>query len=477
MLSDVVIIGAGLMGTAAARELSKYDLNITVIEKGYDVCSGSSKATSAIVHSGYHEKPGSLKAKLGVEGNALLPGVCKELDVPFKQTGSLLLALNEEDKEILELTKAKGEKNGVKGLRIVGRDELKTMEPALSSEVIEALYAPDCGVVSPMELAVAMMENACENGVKLITEAPAVRIEKSDDKWIVITPKETIHAKYVINTAGIHADEVSSMAGDDSFKVTPFKGEEYILDRNVGKLVSHVIEAASLDIIAMPTSHENLMIGTTRVEADKDDFKTTREGFKNILSDVQKVVTGISPKDIITSFAGLRAINNTTEDFIIEHSKKADNWINVSIGSPGVFATPAIANMVVNILENSGLVLKKKESYNPYRKAIVEFKALSEQEKEELIKKDKRYGHIVCRCETITEGQIVEAIRRGARTLDGVKCRTRAGMGRCQGGFCTPRVLKIMAREIGISVTEITKKGGSSVIVPYKAKDLLKEKR
>jgi glycerol-3-phosphate dehydrogenase len=463
------------MGTAVARELSRYQLNVLVLEQGPDVCCGSSKATSAIVHSCFHEKPGTLKAILGVKGNAMFPSLCKLLDVPFNRIGSLLIASNEDDLKILEFKKEQGEKNGISGLKIIGQKELFAMEPNISSEAIGALYAPTGGIVSPYELAIALMENAQENGVKLETDSPVKSIKWDKDGWLIETTKARIESKYVINSAGFNADTIAAMAGDDSFKVIPYKGEEYLLDRNKGNLVKHVIETASLGVIAVPTPHGNIMLGTTRIETTKHDFDTTLQGLEHIIGNVKKILPTISKKDIITSFAGLRSINNITEDFIIGASEKADNFINVSIGSPGVYATPAIAEMVMNILREMGAVLKEKAEFKSDRKGIVDFKTLSSTEKDQLIKKDSRFGHVVCRCETVTEGQIVEAIRRGARTLDGVKYRTRAGMGRCQGGFCTPRVLRIMSRELGVSVTELTKKGGQSIILPYKIKELLEE--
>lgn len=474
MRTDVAIIGAGLMGSAIARELSKYKLDVTIIEKGADVCSGSSKATSAIVHSSYNEMPGTLKARLGVKGNELFAQLCKEIDVPFKRIGSLMVAVNEDDIKIIESKKAQGDKVGVPDLRIIEREELKEMEPNISEEALAALYAPTGATVSPFEMVIALMENARDNGINLILDAPVLNIEKADGLWSIETPKQTVTAKYIFNTAGIFADEISAMAGDDSFKISPAKGEEYLFDRNVGGLVKHVIETASLGVIALPTVHDNLMIGTTRVTTDKNDFSTSKEAFDSIFERVKKVVKGLSPKDVITSFAGLRAINDITEDFIIAPSKKVKNLINISIGSPGVYSTPAVAKMAVEILKENAS-LETNENFNPIRKAIVEFKSLPKEEQEKWIKKDERYGHVVCRCETVTEGQIVEAIHRGARTLDGIKFRTRAGMGRCHGGFCTSKVLKIMSRELGIPVTEITKKGEGSVIMPFNSKDLLKE--
>jgi glycerol-3-phosphate dehydrogenase len=472
--ADVAIIGAGLMGAAVARELSRFQLRVVLLEKQADVCFGSSKATSAIVHSSFHEKTGTLKAKLGVEGNAMFTQLCTELEVPFKRPGSLLIAVNDEDLKILKFKKEQGEANEVPGLKIIDRQKLEQMEPNISPEAIAALYAPTGAIVSPYELVIAMMENARENGAIIMLDAPVNQIERSGAEWVIDTPKDSIRTKYIVNTAGLFADEIAALAGDDSFRITAFRGEEYLLDRNVGGLVNHIIETVSLGVIVVPMAHDNLMIGTTRVETGKDDFNTTGPALEVILRNIQKILPGILRKDIITSFAGLRAINNVTDDFIISASRKAESLINVSIGSPGVFATPAIAKRVLEILKDLGLPFQERKEFNPYRKAIVDFKNLSREEQERLIKEDPRYGHVICRCETITEGQIVEAIKRGAKTLDGVKYRTRAGMGRCQGGFCSPRVLKILSRELGIPMTELTKKGEGSVILPYKAKELLK---
>jgi glycerol-3-phosphate dehydrogenase len=473
--TDVTVIGAGLIGTAIARELSRFQSRVVLLEKQADVCSGASKATSAIVHSSFHEKTGTLKAKLGVEGNAMFTRLCAELEVPFKRLGSLLIAVNDEDLKILKFKKEQGEANGVPGLRIIDRQELQQMEPNISPAAIAALYAPTGAIVSPYELVIAMMENARENGVSLMLDAPALKIERCGSEWVIDTPGDSIRTKYIVNAAGLFADEIAALAGDGSFRITPFRGEEYLLDRNVGGLVNHVIETASLGVIAVPMVHGNLMIGTNRVETVKDDFNTTGSALEGVLRNIQTILPGILRKDIITSFAGLRAINNVTDDFIIGSSRKAENLINVSIGSPGVYATPAIAKMVLKILKDLGLPFEERKEFNPYRHAIVDFKNLSVEEQERLIKEDPRYGHVICRCETITEGQIVEAIKRGAKTLDGVKYRTRAGMGRCQGGFCSPRVLKILSRELGIPMTELTKKGEGSVILPYQAKELLEE--
>lgn len=473
MKTDILIIGTGLNGAAIARELSKYKINITAVEAASDVCGGTSKATSAIVHSGFHEQPGTLKAKLGVKSNAMFEDICKDLEVPFARVGSLLVASSEEDRKILEFKKKQGAENGIEGLRIIEADELHKMEPHFSGEAVAALYAPTGGIVGPFELAIALMENACANGVKLMKDAPVTGIRRVGDRWSVKTAKGDIETACVINAAGVHADEIASMVGDDTFTINPLRGEVYLLDRNVGDLVSHPIETVSLGIVAIPTVHGNVIIGTTREAAEKDNFDTTRSAFQTIFPKAKKLLPELSDKTLITSFAGLRAMNDRTEDFIIEASSKAENFVNVSVGTPGVFATFGIAEEVKEIVESLGFALEKKTDFIQKRKAIVDFKTLSEAERNELIKADERYGRVICRCETVTEGQIVEAIKRGATTLDGIKYRTRCGMGRCQGGFCTPRILRIMSRELNIPITKITKKGRNSELMPYKAKEFL----
>jgi glycerol-3-phosphate dehydrogenase len=479
--ADIVVIGAGLMGTAIARCLSKYDLRIIVVEKESDICFGTSKATTALVHTGYTEEPGTLKAELMVKGHNMMEKLCQELDVPFKIIGELDLVLDDEGNEgikRIEGLKKQGEINGVKEMHILERKNVLDMEPELKHGIKAALYLPDTGIVSPYELAIALMENALDNGVKLLLDSPVSDIirKENNDSWMVKTPSENINCQFIINSSGIFADQISAMAGAKEYEIKPGRGEEYLFDSKLGPLVNHVLVGGGG--LLFPTTHGNLMMGTTVVETSKDDFNTTLDGFAQIYGNVSKLFKGLNKKDIIASFAGLRAYNNKTNDYIIKPSEKVSNFIHVSIGSPGVVASPAIAERVEEILFNHyNLEAKRKEDFNPYRKEITIFRELSQGEKEKLIKKDKKYGHIVCRCETITEGEIVEAIKRGARTLDGIKYRTRAGMGRCQGGFCTPRVLNIMARELNIPVTELTKKGKHSVLLPFKSKQIYSLRR
>jgi glycerol-3-phosphate dehydrogenase len=313
-----------------------------------------------------------------------------------------------------------------------------------------------------------------DNGVELLLDSPVIDIcrDEENNLWMVKTPNNTINCQYIINSAGIYADHISNMVGAEDYEIKPGRGEEYVFDTKspISQMYRHIIVGGGGFIF--PTTHSNFIMGTVVVETNKDDLNTTPEGFEKIFTNVSKFAK-VNKRDIITSFAGLRAFNNKTDDYIICPSEKAPNFIHVSIGTPGIVASPAVAEMVEDILLNHyQLDVQEKKDFNPYRKAITVFNELSQEEKEELIKKDERYGHIVCRCETVTEGEIVEAIKRGACTLDGIKYRTRAGMGRCQGGFCTPRVLNIMARELHVPVTELTKKGKNSTLLPYKTKQL-----
>lgn len=468
---NVLIIGGGVIGTAIARALSRYELSIALVEKEVEVGFGASKANSGIIHPGFHDQPGTLKAKLGVSGNAMYDKLCEELDVPLKRIGSLLVALKEEELGILEKLKVQGELNGVSGLKVVKGEVLFQMEPNLTKKAKAALYAPGLAVVSPYELTMALAENAQQNGVKVILDEKVKNISSVDG---ALKRVETRHGfiltNYLINAAGLFTDEIASMVKARDFTLVFRKGEEYILDKKTVNLVKHVIfpvpQKETKGVLIIPTVDGNLMIGPTSKRIEKEsDLSTSREDLQVILKRVGKLVPQISSENIIASFAGIRA-GSEKGDFIITPSKKVKGFINVvGIDSPGLTAAPAIAQMVVDILSQEGLKLREKRDYQPSRKKWVRFRELSSGEKDHLVKKDKRYGNIVCRCETVSGMEVIEAIKRGARTLDGVKFRTRAGMGRCQGGFCTPRIVQILARELGIKVEEVTKRGGKSNIV------------
>jgi len=474
---DVLIIGAGVVGTCVARSLSRYRLNVTLVEKEEDVGFGTSKANSGIVHAGFHDRPGTKKASLCVAGNSMYEKFCQDLDVPFKRCAAMVVALEGQRLQILEELKTQGEKNKVPGLKIIGKDALFELEPNLSKMVKAALYSPTVGVVSPYELTIALAENAKQNGVKIFLNTKVKNIvPQGNGIKRVETQRGIFITNYVINAAGLFADEIAGMIGE-KFAIFPRKGEEYILDKEIDGLVEHVIfplpKEETKGILVIPTVDGNLMIGPTakRVK-DKFDLTTTGEGLKEVLQEAGKLVPAITHQDIIAFFAGLRA-STLDDDFIIASSSKVRGFINlIGIDSPGLAAAPAIAEVVVDLLKQEGLKLVPKKNFNPYRR-WTRFHRFSTDDKDKLIKKDKRYGNIICRCENVTEAEIVDAIRRGARTLDGVKFRTRAGMGRCQGGFCTPRVVKIMARELNIPPEKITKRGGKSNILWCKTKEPL----
>jgi glycerol-3-phosphate dehydrogenase len=480
-MEDMVIIGAGITGCSIARELSRYDLNITVVEKEEDVACGTSKANSAIVHAGFDAAPGTWKAKLNVEGNKLYPALCEELDVPLVMNGSLVVAVTEEEEKALEELLERGKINGVKYLSIIGKDELHAMEPNLSPNARAALNAPTGGLVCPYELTIALAENANQNGVKFLLNAPVIDIEVLEDSsFLVKTPKGSIRSKYVINAAGLFADEISKMAGAEEYSITPRKGEYLIFDKHFGNLVSKAIfptpTKISKGILVCPTVDGNIFIGpnSNNIE-DKNDTSVNPPGIKEIIEGGKKLVPDLPLKNIITSFAGLRAVSNTN-DFIIEASKKVRGFINVGgIQSPGLTSAPAIAIMVREILQEQGVTLKEKPDFIPQRPKKVRFRELDNKERSKLIEQNPAFGHVICRCETVTEAEIIDAIKRpvGARSIDAVKRRTRAGMGRCQGGFCSPRVLEIIARDLGIAPLEITKKGPDSNMLVARIKEFL----
>lgn len=479
MIYDVSIIGAGVVGTMAARELSRYNLKVCILESGADAATGSSKANSAIVHAGYDPLPGTLKARFNVRGNYLFEKITKELDVPFKRIGSVVLAFNEENMAMIREIYHRGITNGVAGLRILtSREEVQKIEPNVSSEVIGALYAPSAGITCPYELTFAAAENAVRNGAELMLETKVKGIKCEADEFILETNRGSVRSRYVVNAAGIYSDRVSMMIGDDHFSIKPRKGEYLLLDKNQGTKVNTVVfqtpTAKGKGILVTPTVDGNLLIGPNATDInDKEDFSTTDEGMNEVIRGALKSVPGIDIKQVITSFAGLRSVPST-DDFIVAPSRENKKFINVAgIESPGLTSAPAIAEYVAELLKNAGLELEQKNNYKPDRKAIVRFSEASDEEKKELIRTNKLYGNVVCRCELVTEAEIVDSIRRpaGARNLDAVKRRTRSGMGRCQGGFCTPMITKILARELDIPIEKVTKKEGMSVLLTGKTKE------
>lgn len=470
VMYDVVIIGAGVIGGMIARALSAYDLKVCIAEKKNDVATGASCANSGIVHAGFDAKPGTLKARFNVRGSEMMPKVAKELGVKYKNNGSLVIGFTEEDRETLKELYERGQVNGVKSLKIVEKEELKELEPNLSEQVLCGLYAPTGAIICPYELTIASIGNAMDNGAKLELNFEVTEICEKDDVYYEVRSKhKTLEGKYVINAAGIYSDVVAKMAGDDSFTVHPRRGEYILLDKECGNLISHTIfrtpSKMGKGILVTPTVDGNLLTGPTSVDIDdKEDTSTTSVGFDNIIRLAKENVPSIPYNKTITSFCGLRSVGSTG-DFVINAPKKG--FINVAaIESPGLTSAPAIAEYVVELLKEQGVKLVPKENYNPIREPQHTFREYDIEEKNEVIKKDKSFGKIICRCESITEGEILHAIRTnpGAKDLDGVKRRTRAQMGRCQGGFCGPQIVEILSKELNIPYEAVTKSGDGSYV-------------
>lgn len=476
---DIIIIGAGVSGAAAARELSRYEADICVLEKEEDVCCGSSKANSAIVHAGYDAVPGSLKARLNVRGNELMGDLARELDFPFERRGSLVLCLNEEEMPELQALYDRGVENGVKDMRILTGEEVLAMEPNVADNVCAALYAPTAGIVCPFGLNIAMAENACANGVAFQFNTQVDKITKLEEGYALHTNNGTFRARFVVNAAGVYADALHNMVSDDRIHITARRGDYCLLDKEAGGHVGRTIFALpgkrGKGVLVTPTIHGNLLVGPTAVDVeDKEAVNTTAEGLAELTAKAQMSVKNIPMKQVITSFAGLRA-HEDGGDFMIGEVPDAPGFIDCAgIESPGIASSPAIGEMIAQILcEKMGL--KKKKDFIATRQGITDPSRLSMDERNALIMENSAYGNIVCRCEMVTEGEIIDAIRRplGARSLDGVKRRTRAGMGRCQSGFCSPAVMDIIARECGMDLYDVTKSGGGSRILTGVNKDAL----
>lgn len=476
---DVTIIGSGVIGSVIARELSRYKLNICVVEKDLDVANGTSKANSAIVHAGFDAKPDTLKGKLNAKGNKMFDKLSKELDFPFKRIGSLVLCFDKNEAGNLDKLKKQGEENGVPDLEILNADRVRKMEPNLSKDVVAALYAPTGGIVCPYEMTIALAENAADNGVKFELDTEVLSIKKVNDVYEIKTDKGDIESKIVINAAGVFADKINNMVSSNKIEIIPRKGEYCLFDKAVGNTVSRTIfqlpTKMGKGVLVTPTVDGNLLIGPDAEDvSDKEDVTTTSAGIDFILEKAKLSINEIPMRQVITSFSGLRA-HSTLGDFIIGESEDSEGFINVAgIESPGLSSAPAIGELVKNIVVQK-LSPQENEKFNPIRKGIPKFREMSNDERRKLIAEDHRYGKIICRCETVTEGEIVNSIKRtlGARTLDGVKKRTRAGMGRCQSGFCSPRVVEILARELKMSPEDVTKFGKNSNILVGKNKEYI----
>ncbi|WP_432204575.1 NAD(P)/FAD-dependent oxidoreductase [Cetobacterium somerae] len=467
---DILIIGAGVIGTGIARELSKYNLKVAVLEKDTDVANETTKANSAIVHGGYDAKEGSLMAKLNVLGNSLYEDLCNELSVPFKRNGSLVLAFNDEEVEHLKVLYNRGIINKVPGLSIIDAKKLKEIEPNIDEKAIAALHCSSAGIVSPWELAEALIDNAVENGVDLFLNTEVKNIEKIDDTFYVTTNSGIFHGKHIFNCAGVFADIIHNMIAPKAYTILPRKGEYFVLDKNQGKRVNQTVfqcpSKLGKGILVTPTVHGNLLVGPDAQDInDRYDVSTATDRLDYIKFKGSHSIKDINFRENIRTFAGIRA-ESDRGDFIVEESSVKGFYDIAGIKSPGLSAAPAIALAALDLLKENGINLNKKEDFKSPRKHTL-FMHLSSEEKAKKIEEDNRFGRIICRCEMITEGEIVEAIHRPvkATTMDAVKRRCRPGSGRCQGGFCGPRVQEIIARELNEDIKDVILDKANSYIL------------
>lgn len=468
---DVAVIGGGVVGCAVAELLSRYELDICVIERETDVAAGTTKANSGIVHAGYDAPTGSLMARLNLEGSKCMADECRRLDVGYRQIGSLVLSLREEDDAMLAALLERGQKNGVDGLNLLPAQEVRRREPALSPSVRGALHAPTAAIVDPFLLCIAYAEVAARNGVRFCLEHEVRAIRRTNRAHVITAGNTEIEARWIINAAGVHADQIQEMAGEREFSIVPVRGEYYMMDRQVGDLVHSVIFQCpgpeGKGVLVSPTVHGNLIVGPNAEDIEnKDDMATTWDGQTFVRQTAAKSVPGIDYRFAIRNFSGVRA-HSDAGDFIIGLSKTIPQFLNLAgICSPGLTAAPAIARMAVDLLQSNGLGLQPKTSPVLERR-VVRMKPLSVEEKRRQIQRDPAYGRVLCRCETVTEGEIRDALRREPipRTVDAIKKRVTAGMGRCQGGFCLPRVMEMISKELGIAQEDIELgKEGSQIL-------------
>lgn len=470
---DVAIIGGGITGSATAYYLSRYRLKIALLEKKNDVCCETTRANSAIIHAGYDPEPGTLMARLNVKGSEMAKKLCKKLDVPYKQIGSLVVAFSEEERKTVETLYERGNKNGVQSLRIVEKDELKELEPQISDEAICALYAPTAAIVNPWEYGLAFAETAVENGVNVKLNFGVKSITKQDGYWHIESDTQSVDAKFVVNAAGVDCDEIHNMAASEKYKVVPSAGEYYLLDKCEGTRANHVIfQCPNKDgkgVLVAPTVHGNLIVGPNADKRDKHDTSTKASCLEFVREKALKSIPTISFRENIRNFTGVRAVTDI-DDFIIEFA--AENFLDLAgIKSPGLSAAPAIALEAVKMLGEKGLALEEKSAYCDTRKRV-RFKELSQEKKNKLIRENPAYGRVICRCETITEGEILEALKSPIPpvSLDGIKRRAGTGMGRCQGGFCGPKVLEIMAKYKKVPFEDILQDNTGSYILTGETK-------
>lgn len=477
MIFDAAVIGAGVVGALVSRELMKYKLSVCILEKESDVAMGSSRANSAIVHAGFDAENGTLKAKLNVRGSQMMEQVAKDLGVSYRRNGSLVIGFDDRDMETIRALYERGVKNGVEGLEVIGKEQLKELEPHISDQTVGALYAPTGAIICPYDLTISAVGNAMDNGAELKLNFAADKIEWTGDHFRVHSGDDVVEARYLIDAAGLYSDEVARLVGEQSFSIRPRRGEYLLLDKECGYFADHTVfrtpTKMGKGILITPTVDGNLLLGPTSENIDdKQDTKVTAAGIQKIISDALGDMPQVPYRKVITSFCGLRA---TTEggDFIIRPAKENPHFILAAgIDSPGLSSAPAIAEYVAALLKEAGLVMEPNPQFIPLRESTHWFRKLSNSEKNKVIENDPKFGRVICRCETVTEGEIIDAIRRNpqATTLDAVKRRTRSGMGRCQGGFCSPYIVEILSRELNIPFEQVTKSGKGSYLNVGKTK-------
>ena len=471
-MRDIIVIGAGVVGCSIARELSKYNLDVLVVEKNSDVSEGVSKGNSGIVHAGYNEKIGTLKAKLNIEGNKIFDDLSRDLQFPFKRNGAFILAFSDEEMKTLESLKENGEKLGVEGLEILTREEALNIEPNLNKEIVGVLNVKTSGIVSPYEMTIALAENAAENGVEFKLNSKVTNIEKISEGYkVTLNNKELVSGKIIINASGLEGAFLNNLVSMSKREINPVKGEYCLFDKVAGAMINKTLfqvpSKLSKGVLVTPTAEGNLLVGPNAVEGKT--LETSREGIDEILDKSKKSVEELPLARILNTFSGIRPKTNHG-DFIIEEVEDAKNFINViGIDSPGLTAAPAIGVYVVNMIKDK-LDLIEKKNFKKTREKIARFAELSLEEKNRLIKEKPAYGHMVCKCEFVTEGEIVEAIHRPikALTVDAIKRRTRASMGGCQGVGCTLPISKILSRELGIDISDINKNSEGSPVIGFK---------
>ena len=471
-MRDIIVIGAGVVGCSIARELSKYNLDVLVVEKNSDVSEGISKGNSGIVHAGYNEKIGTLKAKLNIEGNKIFDDLSRDLQFPFKRNGAFISAFSDEEMKTLESLKENGEKLGVEGLEILTREEALNIEPNLNKEIVGVLNVKTSGIVSPYEMTIALAENAAENGVEFKLNSKVTNIEKISEGYkVTLNNKELVSGKLIINASGLEGAFLNNLVSMSKREINPVKGEYCLFDKVAGAMINKTLfqvpNKLSKGVLVTPTAEGNLLVGPNAVEGKT--LETSREGIDEILDKSKKSLEELPVARILNTFSGIRP-KTKGGDFIIEEVEDAKNFINViGIDSPGLTAAPAIGVYVVNMIKER-LDLVEKKNFKKTREKIVRFAELSLEEKNKLIKEKPAYGHMVCKCEFVTEGEIVEAIHRPikALTVDAIKRRTRASMGGCQGVGCTLPISKILSRELGIDISDINKNSEGSPVIGFK---------